>query len=76
MQLRYTTPTLVLGLLAFPLLSSSDSTTDRYHFEIETAEVTDYSAVGQGKMEHTVHLAGDLRVTFAEEAGSPSCSTP
>ena len=69
MQLRYATPALFLGLLAFPVLSSPDSTTDRYHFEIETASVTDLSEMDQGEMENTVHLAGELSVTFAEDGG-------
>ncbi len=69
MQLRYATPALVLGLLAFPVLSSPDSTTDRYHFEIETASVTDLSELGQGEMENTVQLAGELSVAFAEDGG-------
>lgn len=69
MQLRYATPALVLGLLALPVLSAPDSTTDRYHFEIETASVTDLTDMGQGEMENTVHLAGDLSVTFAEDGG-------
>ncbi len=69
MQLRHATPAIVLSLLAFPVLSSPDSTTDRYHFEIEMASVTDLSELGQGEMELTVHLAGDLSVAFAEDGG-------
>ena len=69
MQLRHATPALVLSLLAFPVLSSPDSTTDRYHFEIETAMVTDLSELGQGEMELTVHLAGELSVAIAEDGG-------
>ncbi len=69
MQLRYATPALVLGLLAFPILSSPDSTTDRYHFEIETASVTDLSELGQGEMENTVQLAGELSVAFDDDGG-------
>ncbi|MEE8361586.1 MAG: hypothetical protein V3R71_05485, partial [Gemmatimonadales bacterium] len=69
MQLRYATPALVLGLLAFPVLSSQDSTTDRYRFTIETTSVTDLSELGQGEMENKVDLAGELSVTFAEDGG-------
>lgn len=69
MQLRYATPALVLGLLAFPVLSSQDSTTDRYRFEIETTSVIDLSEMGQGEMENKVDLAGELSVTFAEDGG-------
>ncbi len=69
MQLRHATPALVLSLLAFPVLSSPDSTTDRYHFEIETESVTDLSELGQGEMEATVHLAGELSLAFAEDGG-------
>ena len=69
MQLRYATPALVLGLVAFPVLSSPDLTTDRYHFEIETAAVYDLSGLGQGEIESTVHLAGELSVAFAEDGG-------
>ncbi len=69
MQLRYATPALVLSLLALPVLSSPDSTTDRYHFEIETASVTDLSELGQGEMELTLHLAGELSLAFAEDGG-------
>ncbi len=67
MQLRHATPALVLSLLAFPVLSSPDSTPDRYHFEIETESVTDLSELGQGEMEATVHLAGELSLAFAED---------
>ncbi len=67
MQLRHATPALVLSLLALPVLSSPDSTTDRYHFEVETASVTDLSELGQGEMEATVHLAGELSLAFAED---------
>ena len=49
MQIRYAMPALVLGLLAFPVLSSQDSTTDRYRFEIETAAVIDLSEMGRAK---------------------------
>ena len=69
MQLRYATPALVLGLLAIPVLSSPDATTDRYHFEIETSSVTDLTELGQGEMENAVLLAGDLSLTFAEDGG-------
>jgi len=69
MQLRYATPALVLGLLAFPVLSSQDSTTNRYHFDIETSSVTDLTELGQGEMESAVHLAGELTLTFAEDGG-------
>ncbi len=67
MQLRYATPALVLGLLAFPVLLSSDSTTDQYRFDMETAAVTDLSGMGQGEMKSKVHLAGVLSITFAED---------
>jgi hypothetical protein len=69
MRLRYSTPALVLGLLAFPVLSSPDSIIDRYRFEIETASVTDLSEMGRGKLENAVYLAGELSVTFAEDGG-------
>ena len=69
MQLRYATPALVLGLLAFPVVSSPDSATDRYHFEIETASVTDLTELGQGELENAVHLAGDLSVTLGDDGG-------
>lgn len=67
MQLRYATPALVLGLLAFPALSSPNPTSDRYRFRIETASVTDLSEMGQGEMENTVSLDGELTLTFAED---------
>lgn len=67
MQVRFVTPALVLGLLVFPVLSLPDSNTDRYRFEIETVSVTDLSEMGQGEMENTVHIAGELSVTFAED---------
>ncbi len=69
MQLRYATPALVLGLLAFPVVSSPDSATDRYHFEIETSSVTDLTELGQGELENAVHLAGDLTVTLSKDGG-------
>ncbi len=63
MQIRYAMPALVLGLLAFPVLSSQDSTTDRYRFEIETAA----SYAGGGAV--TAGVAGELSVTSAEDGG-------
>ncbi len=69
MQIRYAMPALVLGLLAFPVLSSQDSTTDRYRFEIETAAVIDLSEMGRGERETTAHVAGELSVTSAEDGG-------
>ncbi len=69
MQIRYAMPALVLGLLAFPVLSSQDSTTDRYRFEIETAAVIDLSEMGRGERETTTHVAGEMSVTFAEDGG-------
>ena len=69
MQMRYAMPALVLGLLAFLVLSSPDSTTDRYRFEMETAAVMDLSEMGRGERETTTHVAGEMSVTFAEDGG-------
>lgn len=69
MQLRYATPALVLGLLAFPILPSPNSIINRYRLEIETASVTDLSEINRGKLENAVHLAGELSVTFTENGG-------
>jgi hypothetical protein len=69
MQLRYSTPALVLGLLAFPVLLSPDSIINRYRFEIETASVTDLSEMDRGEVKNAVYLAGELSVTFAEDGG-------
>lgn len=65
MQLRYATPALVLGLLAFRI--AAPPATDRYSFEVTTESITDLTELGQGEMESNAILAGELSVTMAED---------
>lgn len=66
MQLRKTTPILALAFLVLGASPIADMATNRYSFEISTESITDLTELGQGEMESTAYLQGELTVSVDE----------
>ena len=66
MQLRRTTPILAVAFLVIGASPITDLGTNRYSFEISTESITDLTELGQGEMESTAFLQGELTVNVDE----------